>query len=149
VDIELDIQDTELSPGVRRMMAAVAHEAAFDRGREQLTLLAGLSVTTKTVERTAEAIGADIERRQQQERKRAMQLELPIPLVPRIPILYLEMDGTGVPVMRKESEGRAGKKDGQPAHTREAKLGCNAECIVTQSCSAQRPSIPIPIRKTC
>ena len=84
VDIELDIQDTELSPGVRRMMAAVGHEAAFDRGREQLKLLAGLSVTTKTVERTAEAIGADIERRQQQERKQAMQLELPIPLVPLV-----------------------------------------------------------------
>jgi hypothetical protein len=131
------------------MMAAVGHEAAFDRGREQLTLLAGLPVTTKTVERTAEAIGADIERRQQQERKQAMQLELPIPLVPRIPILYVEMDGTGVPVVRKESEGRAGKQDGQPAHTRKAKLGCNAECIVTQSCSAQRPSIPISIRKTC
>ena len=113
VDIELDIQDTELSPGVRRMMAAVGHEAAFDRGREQLKLLAGLSVTTKTVERTAEAIGADIERGQQQERKRAMQLELPIPIVPRIPILYVEMDGTGVPVVRKESEGRAGT--GRPA----------------------------------
>ena len=67
------------------MMAAVGHEAAFDRGREQLKLLAGLSVTTKTVERTAEAIGADIERGQQQERKRAMQLELPIPIVPAFP----------------------------------------------------------------
>jgi hypothetical protein len=44
------------------MMAAVGHEAAFDRGREQQKLLAGLSVTTKTVER--KAIGADIERRQ-------------------------------------------------------------------------------------
>ena len=34
------------------------------------------------------------------------------------------MDGTGVPVVRKETEGRQGKADGQPAHTREAKLGC-------------------------
>ena len=124
VDVDLDIQDTELSPGVRRMMAAVGHEAAFNRGREQLKLLAGLTVTTKAVERTAEAIGADIERGQQQERKRAMQLELPIPSLARIPILYVEMDGTGVPVVGKESEGRAGKRDGQPAHTREAKLGC-------------------------
>ena len=124
VDIDLDIQDTELSPGVRRMMAAVGHEAAFDQGREQLKLLAGLTVTTKAVERTAEAIGADIERRQQPERKQAMQLHLPIPLIARIPILYVEMDGTGVPVVGKESEGRAGKRDGQPAHTREAKLGC-------------------------
>ncbi len=124
VDVDLDIEDTELSPGVRRMMAAVGHEAAFDRGREQLKLLAGLTVTTKAVERTAEAIGEDIEQRQQQERKRALQLELPIPMVSRMPVLYVEMDGTGIPVLRKETEGRAGKQDGQPAHTREAKLGC-------------------------
>jgi hypothetical protein len=29
-----------------------------------------------------------------------------------------------VPVVKKETEGRKGKADGQPAHTREAKLGC-------------------------
>jgi len=124
VDVDLDIQDTELSPGVRRMMAAVGHEAAFDRGREQLKLLADLTVTTKAVERTAEAIGEDIEQCQQLERERAMQLDLPIPAVARIPILYVEMDGTGVPVVGKETAGRAGKQAGQPAHTREAKLGC-------------------------
>jgi hypothetical protein len=124
VDVDLDIEDTELSPGVRRMMAAVGHEAAFDQGREQLRLLAGLTVTTKAVERTAETIGEDIERGQQQELQRALQLELPIPIGPRIPLLYVEMDGTGIPVVRKETEGRAGKQNGQPAHTREAKLGC-------------------------
>jgi hypothetical protein len=43
------------------------------------------------------------------------------------------MDGTGIPVVRKESEGRVGKRDGQPAHTREAKLGCNALCILMWS----------------
>jgi len=41
-----------------------------------------------------------------------------------IPILYVRMDGTGVPVVKKETQGRKGKSDGQPAHTREAKLGC-------------------------
>jgi hypothetical protein len=40
------------------------------------------------------------------------------------PVLYVQMDGTGVPVVKKETEGRKGKMDGQPAHTREAKLGC-------------------------
>lgn len=124
VDVDLDIADTELSPGVRRMMAVVGHEAAFDRGREQLKFLAGLTVTTKAVERTAETIGEEIERQQQQELKRALQLELPIPIGSRIPVLYVEMDGTGIPVVRKETEGRAGKQDDQPAHTREAKLGC-------------------------
>jgi hypothetical protein len=124
VDVELDIENTELSPGVRRMLAAVGHEGPFEQGRKQMELLAGLSVTTKAVERTAEAIGEDIEVRQQHERRRALQLELPIPLGPRIPILYVEMDGTGIPVVQQETEGRAGKQDGQPAHTREAKLGC-------------------------
>jgi hypothetical protein len=33
------------------------------------------------------------------------------------------MDGTGVPVVKKETEGRKGKTDRQAAHTREAKLG--------------------------
>ncbi len=41
--------------------------------RQQMELLAGLSVTTKAVERTAEAIGADIERRQQRELAQALQ----------------------------------------------------------------------------
>jgi len=124
VDVELDVENTELSPGVRRMLAAVGHEAPFEQGRQQMELLAGLSLTTKAVERTAEAIGEDIELHQQRERKQALQLELPIPIGPRIPILYVEMDGTGIPVVRKESVGRAGKQQGQPAHTREAKLGC-------------------------
>jgi hypothetical protein len=77
VDVDLDIEDTEFSPGVRRMLAAVGHEAAFNRGREQMKLLAGLTVTTKAVERTSEATGEDIERCQQPERKRALQLDLP------------------------------------------------------------------------
>jgi hypothetical protein len=124
VDVELDVEDTELSPGVRRMLAAVGHEAPFEHGRQQMELLAGLSITTKAVERTAEAIGEDIEAQQQRELQQAMQLDLPIPLGARIPVLYVEMDGTGIPVVRKESEGRAGKQDGQPAHTRQAKLGC-------------------------
>ena len=51
VEIDLDIQDAEFSPGVGRMMAAVGHEAGFDRGPEQLKLPAGLTITTKAVER--------------------------------------------------------------------------------------------------
>jgi hypothetical protein len=56
-DVELDIENTEFSPGVRRMQAIVGQEAPFDHGREQMKVLAGLEVTTKSVERTAEAIG--------------------------------------------------------------------------------------------
>lgn len=123
-DVELDIQDTEFSPGVRRMQAVVGQEVPFDQGRRQIELLAGLEVTAKGVERTAEAIGADIARREQQEIGRAVQLELPVAVGAVVSILYIEMDGTGVPVVKKETAGRQGKTEGQPAHTREVKLGC-------------------------
>ncbi len=124
VDIELDIENTEFSPGVRRMQAIVGQEAPFDHGREQLKVLAGLEVTTKSVERTAEAIGADIAQREQAEIQKALQLELPVVAGEPIPFLYVQMDGTGVPVVKKETVGRQGKTEGQPAHTREVKLGC-------------------------
>jgi hypothetical protein len=124
VDVELDIADTETSPGVRRMQAIVGQDAPFDHGRQQMKLLADLEVTTKAVERTAEAIGADIAAREQEEIHRAVQLDLPIVIGKPIPFLYVQLDGTGVPVVKKETVGRAGKTEGQPAHTREAKLGC-------------------------
>jgi len=124
VDVELDIERTEFSPGVRRMQALVGQQAPFDHGREQLKVLAGIEVTTKSVERTAETIGSDIAQREQQEIQRAMQLDLPILVGEPIPILYVQMDGTGVPVVKKETLGRQGKVEGQPAHTREVKLGC-------------------------
>ena len=124
VDQELDIVHTEFSPGVRRMQSLVGQDASFDHGREQMLLLAGLEVTTKSVERVAESIGADIARQEQQEIERAVQLDLPMIVGEPVPILYIQMDGTGVPVVKKETAGRKGKFDGLPAHTREAKLGC-------------------------
>jgi len=123
-DVELDIANTEFSPGVRRMQAVVGQEAPFDHGRQQMKLLADLEVTTQAVERTAEAIGEDIAAREQNEIQRAMQLDLPMVVGEAIPFLYVQMDGTGVPVVKKETVGRPGKTEGQPAHTREAKLGC-------------------------
>jgi hypothetical protein len=124
IDVELDIENTDFSPGVRRMQAMVGQEGSFDHGREQMELLAGLEVTAKSVERTAEAIGAAIVAVEQREIGKAVQLDLPVIIGKPIPILYVQMDGTGVPVVKKETEGRKGKTDGLPAHTREVKLGC-------------------------
>jgi hypothetical protein len=89
-----------------------------------MKILAGVDVTAKSVERSAEAIGADIAQREQEEIRKIVQLDLPLIVGEPIPILYVQMDGTGVPVVKKETEGRKGKTDGQPAHTRETKLGC-------------------------
>ena len=124
LDTEFDIEATQYSPGVRRMMALVGSETSFQQGREQLEVLAGLEVTAKAVERQAEVLGADIAGREQVEIQRAKQLELPQVCTPTVPLLYLEMDGTGVPVVTSETAGRVGKTAGQSARTREVKLGC-------------------------
>jgi len=121
-DAELDVENKDLSPGVRRMLAVVGQAAAFDQGREQMKLLAGLELTTKAVERTAEAIGEDIGGREREQIQQAMQLDLPVVVGEPIPILYVQMDGTGVPVT--QAERRESKREGQPARTREVKLGC-------------------------
>jgi hypothetical protein len=123
-DVELDIENTGFSPGVRRMQAGVGQELVFDHGRQQMKLLAGLEVTTKAVERTAESIGEHIASREQEAIQRAVQLDLPVIVGEPIPILYVQMDGTGIPVVKKETTGRQGKTEGEPSHTREVKLGC-------------------------
>jgi hypothetical protein len=96
-----------------------------------MEVLAGLQVTAKSVERTAEAIGEDIARREREQIETAIQLDLPAVVGKPIPVLYVEMDGTGVPVVKKETVGRQGKTDGESAHTREVKLGC----VFTQTTS--------------
>jgi len=121
-DTDLDIEKTDLSPGVRRMLAVVGQAAPFERAREQMELLAGLEVTTKAVERTAESVGEDIGARQRERIRRAVQLDLPVVVGEPILNLYIQMDGTGVPATKAEC--REGKIEGQPAHTREVKLGC-------------------------
>ena len=101
-------------------------------------MLAGIEVTAKAVERQAEAIGADIEAGQQIDISHAKQLELPNVVAPAVPVFYIEMDGTGVPVVKAETAGHAGKLEGQSAHTREVKLGC----IFTQT-STNRDGRPV------
>jgi hypothetical protein len=124
VDRDLGIAGLESSPGVRRMEAVVGSDAPFGRGCEPLKLLAGLDVTAKAIERTAETIGDAIAKRELEDIACAKQLILPVVAKQNIPKLYVLMDGTGVPAVLAETQGRAGKMDGQRAHTRECKLGC-------------------------
>lgn len=51
-----------------------------------------------------------------------------------MPVLYIEMDGTGAPVVAAETEGRRGKVKGRPARTREVKLAC----VFTQTTTDER-----------
>ena len=117
-DVELDIENTEFSPGVCRMQAMVGQEAPFDHGRQQMKLLAGL-----------------------EEIQRAVQPDLPIMVGERIPILYVQMDGTGVPVGKKETVGvRARRKDNRHTHVWTSPATCPARCSSTSVTFGCRPS---------
>jgi len=121
-DQELDIVDSSFSPGVRRMMGRLGAKEAFDEGRRDLEELAGVIVTTKAVERVSEAIGHDVEQSNKAERHAAFIGQLHS--IESVATLYIAMDGTGVPVVPHETEGRQGKHEAGKAKTREAKLGC-------------------------
>jgi hypothetical protein len=123
VDGELGIAGLESSPGVRRMEAMVGAEMPFVPACEPMKVLAGLEVPAKAIERAAEAIGAEIARRDQQEIDRAKQLVLPIVTKQTIPKMYVLMDGVQIPVVASETEGRTSRTEGQRARTRECKLG--------------------------
>src|SRR5260370_37532495 len=100
------------------MLAVVGAAAPFEQGRQQMEVLAGLNVTAKAVERTSETEGGHIAAREREEIQRALQLDLPVMVGEPVPILYVQMDGTGVPGGKTETVGRKGKLDGHPEHTR-------------------------------
>lgn len=122
-DLDFDIVKTSFSPGVRRMMARVGAKESFDEGKGDLKELAGVVVTAKEVERVSETIGIAVEVIAAAERENAMEGKV-IPLGSVIPKLYIAFDGTGVPVVPHETEGRKGKDETGLAKTREAKIGC-------------------------
>jgi hypothetical protein len=118
---------TSRSPGLRRMMARAGSRDTFKEGREDLRVYAGITVSAKDVERVAEKVGAEMEVWSAEERKALLAAEEesgPGPLPKAIPIMYVEYDGTGVPMVPAEVAGRKGKQTDGSAKTREAKLGC-------------------------
>ncbi len=124
VDAELGVAAVESSPGVRRMEAVVGSEMPFAAACEPMKVLAGLDVPAKAIERAAEAIGAQIAQREEQEIGQAKQLVLPVVSKQNIAIMYVLVDGGQIPVVPAETEGRKGRTEGQRARTRECKLGC-------------------------
>jgi len=124
-DEELDVAGTHYSPGVRRLVADFASGAPFKRVSRQLKMAAALRISRKDCERIAEGVGEQMERWFDAERDRMRFAEPPPPGAPRtLDTLYIEMDGTGIPMVPAETAGRKGKQKDGSAKTREAKLGC-------------------------
>jgi hypothetical protein len=86
--------------------------------------LAGVSVTTKRVERAAEVDGTAANAALERNTTAILAGEIiPLPPGATVPdMLYVAVDGTGIPMRPAETIGRAGKGPDGRAHTREAKL---------------------------
>jgi len=122
-DAELGVAGTSMSPGLAAMAATAGAAVPFARAARLLQELAGVRLTVKRVERAAEASGAArADASRDQARLIARRKLVPLPPSPPPDKLYAVIDGTGVPVTRKETEGRDGKGEDGRARTREVKM---------------------------
>ena len=105
------------SPGVLRLVCRAAARFPFETAADELKAYCGLVVEGRQMQRIAQDMGPKVREVQQQ-------------LLPfkhpsgSIPVLYAAVDGTGVPMVPSELEGRVGKQPDGSAKTREVKLGC-------------------------
>ena len=127
-DEQLGITGSSRSPGLTAMIDIAAASVPFANASALLADLAGLRVGAKTIERVAEADGLAVEA-EQSERAAALLAGrlVPLPPAPRpgqpVPdMLYVAIDGTGVPMRSSETEGHKGKHPDGRARTREVKL---------------------------
>ena len=122
-DAELGVAGQSMSPGLAAMNDRTAAAGPFAKAAGLLADLAGVHLTAKRVERSAEASGAA---QAAADRGRAALITartlVPLPPSPLPDKMYAAIDGTGVPVTAKEAAGRNGKGEDGRARTREVKL---------------------------
>jgi len=123
-DARLGVAGQAVSPGLRKMIARAAAAVPFAAAARLISELAGITLTGKRAGRRAEADGAAaaavIEAR-----AAAIAARRLVPLPPARPLpdkLYVCIDGTGVPMIAAETEGRDGKGQDGKARTREVKM---------------------------
>ncbi len=104
------------SPGLAKMMARVAAQDSFEEGSKDLLVYAGVKVGPKAIARMVELVAPQM----RAAHAAAKQEQSPA----AIPVMYIEGDGTGVPVRKSETHGRKAKSGEGEAKTREVKLGC-------------------------
>jgi hypothetical protein len=124
-DAELGLAGDTMSRGLAKMTARAAAAEPFARGSGLLADLAGVQVSARRMERHAEADGAAAAQviTAQAAAVKAGAV-IPLPPAVRPDKMYIAIDGTGVPVVRAETDGRPGKGEDGRSRTREVKLAC-------------------------
>ena len=124
-DAELGVARATMSPGLARMSDRAAAAVPFVPAARLVGELAGITLTSRRLGRRAEAGGrAAAAATGAHAAAVAAGAVIPLPPADLPDMLYLAIDGTGVPMIPAETEGRDGKGEDGKAHTREAKLCC-------------------------
>jgi hypothetical protein len=92
-----------------------ADESTYLKAERHLEQTGGITVSARQIQRVVQRVGGDAQAWQEREAQ---------PGVCDAPILYVSGDGTGVPMVAEELEGRRGKQADGTAKTRQAYLGC-------------------------
>ena len=103
------------SPGLVRLASRAAARSGYEAASQDLEALAGVKIDGRQIQRIVQQSGPSIGQQL---------LQGPCVIENPIPIMYVEVDGTGVPMMPEELVGRKGKQPDGSAKTREVKLGC-------------------------
>jgi hypothetical protein len=105
------------SPAIARMMCeAAARSGSYAEASRDLQLYAGVELETRAFDRIVNRVAPEL--------SEALE-SLPVCAKAKpVPVFYVSADGTGVPMRRKELEGRKGRQPDGSSKTREAKLGC-------------------------
>ena len=102
------------SPALVRLGARAAAKEGYESASEDLWVQAGVAIEGRQIQRLVNLVAPAV----------AAQLEAGGPAsADPIPILYAEVDGTGVPMVAEALAGRPGKQADGSAKTREVKLG--------------------------
>ncbi len=105
------------SPSLVRLSCRAAARMGFENASQDLAAIANIHLDGRQIQRLVN-LAAPRAAAEREQLKDAKDLK-PDP----IPLLYVEVDGTGVPMVNAELEGRKGKQPDGSAKTREAKLG--------------------------
>jgi hypothetical protein len=118
------------SPALVRLGARAAAKEGYESASDDLRAQAGVVLEGRQIQRlvnlTAPAVAAQLA------------AGAPANATPH-PVMYVEVDGTGVPMVAAELAGRAGKQEDGSARTREVKLGA----VFTQT---QTDEAGLPVR---
>ena len=127
LDTNLGVEHTSLSPALARAAALAGAEMPYAKSFDLIGTVTGLDLASaSTLARTTRREGVRARALIDAEHHAATATPRPAPPADdtgAMGLCYIILDGTGAPMLPRETAGRAGK-DGPRAGTREVKIGC-------------------------